>query len=576
MRLICMGFWALGWTVSVWGQSPLPVKRGKSTLAAGMFYYDVEDAEDMRPRRYIYTLAPAGAKCISLDFELKHAEGKADFVRVFVGEGVEGEPLATFGPAHPIGNLMVDHPVLTFEFERNMEALESEWSATWRSRSDGQCQDIRRPQECADVQDICGPVHTERWVYAGAGKSKETGEPGSCLAAEHNSIWYRFTTTESGQLSFVITPANGFDDYDWSLWKADPRKPYHCPLSLATPPDRLACNFAAGRGPEGSTGLDPRGDQWQVTSDGNPFSKSIQVKKGEVFYLLVDCHTGKSQGFQIAFSDVVKACETVETPQEILRIAAPVSIGKPAMRPADQFSKLTKVIRIDLGEKMNQPIGQCAIPVDIFQELSSVYSNKPCQGIQLPARSQGLVMALLMAMKGARIPAYAADNMATPVHFGDVLQAAYRIHPGLLQPTAEPLDPAFGTTEFSWWEADRAAFEGFENAVELIVDEVVDRNTGSRREFIRFIRIVWTDWEGNQPDRNMMVFRYADVVDLLDKLPVTLPQNDSGDLSMKDVLEGHLYNGILVGRNGKNINHLQQGQQEANRNLEFEHFIWHP
>jgi hypothetical protein len=115
---------------------------------------------------------------------------------------------------------------------------------------------------------------------------------------------------------------------------------------------------------------------------------------------------------------------------------------------------------------------------------------------------------------------------------------------------------------------------GYENAFELVVDEIFDRNTGTKKQVIRYIRIVWTDWEGTQPDYNVTVFRYAEVRDFLDQIQVILPQNDSGDLTIKDVLEGNIYTGVLVGRAGKNITSLEQGKAEENRQLEFQNYIW--
>lgn len=539
-----------------------------------MFYYDVDDAEDMRHRRYIYTLQPPGATCLSFDFEWKEGKEGADFVRVFAGSEVDGTPLATFGPEHKSGAVLVEGGVATFEFVRDSNSLYSTWSATWRSRKDGKCVDLRRPQECENVKDICGPTHHEKWIYDGPGKRNETGDQGSCLLKENNSVWFRFEASAEGALSFVITPNNGFDDYDWSLWKGDPKKPYQCPLGAAIPPDRVACNFAAARGPQGTTGLDFRGDQLQVETEGNPFSKSFPARKGDVFYLLVDCHSGKSQGFRIDFSEVVKQCGAAPDQEEIVRIAAPAHTPKMPVRPSDQLTRVTKVIRVDMGEKMNWPIGQCQIPQDIFQQYSTVYSDKQCTQVRMPGNCSGLVMALLMAVKGARIPAYSAQNVGMPLHFGDILQAAYRINPSVSALGNDSLDPVFVGADHSWWEADLSVFNGFQNAFELLVDEVFDRNTGTRREFIRFIRIVWTDWEGTQPDCNMLVFRYEDVLPILDQLPITLPHNDSGNLNMRDVLEGHLYNGILIGRSGKNIQNLQAGQHEANRNTEFQNFIW--
>lgn len=558
-----MGVWGFGQTTQD--------KSRKITKPAGMLYYDVEDAEDMQYRRYTYTISPPGATCISLDFRMMGESADGDFIHVYEGLNTAEQPAQSFGADQKPGAFLSETGTITVVFSRDKNSLRTTWSAIWKSRQDGQCIDYRRPQECADVETICGPVYNERKIYEGFGQKNEAGG-NSCLPAETNSAWYRFEIARDGDLNFLIRPANGFDDYDWTLWKGDRLKPFVCPGAGEEMAPKIACNYSAARGIRGETGMCDKGRRLESAASGSPYCKSLKVKKGDIFYLLVDNNTGKSKGFSIVLSDAVKQCDTEEE-EMVVRIAAPRQNDRPVVRPADQFNRYTKIIRINLDEKANYELANCSLPEGLFSGTPSVYTQKATETFRRPQNCNGLVMALLMGIKSARFPAYSAEDNVTPVHFGDFLQAAYRMDPQGHEEIA-PEDSIYGIPDDNWWDADRDLFMHYENALEVIADEVMDRKTGRKRHIVRFIRLVWTDWEGVMPDFNMAVFRYDEIKPMLSRIEVGHPQNDSRRISLTDIIEGQLYSGWTIGREGKNITSLEAAQFEAAREAEFEDYHW--
>ena len=131
----------------------------------------------------------------------------------------------------------------------------------------------------------------------GSGKTEEihTADKKSLyyFEREHNTAWYYFDIVEAGELVFEIVPKSPEDDYDFLLYKSnggnfcDTLKKKNF-LPVRTNISRSVKNLA------GRTGLsDTSRDEFVPSGQGNPFSKSIHVKKGERYYLVLDnVHSG--------------------------------------------------------------------------------------------------------------------------------------------------------------------------------------------------------------------------------------------------------------------------------------------
>jgi outer membrane protein OmpA-like peptidoglycan-associated protein len=105
---------------------------------------------------------------------------------------------------------------------------------------------------------------------------------------EHNSAWYYFDIEKDGYLGFEIIPLSEADDYDFMLFKYTDQ--LFCNNLKYNKIKPIRSNIArTGKNVKSITGLSGNAPDLYVGQGiGNPFSKSIQVKKGERYYLVLD------------------------------------------------------------------------------------------------------------------------------------------------------------------------------------------------------------------------------------------------------------------------------------------------
>ena len=113
-------------------------------------------------------------------------------------------------------------------------------------------------QDC----DLATPVCTANTTVADPGFTGSGNicdlNTGTCLgSAEASGVWYTFSTTSTGpgsNLQFVVTPNNGFSDYDFQMWETTGMGSY-CSLIQTNPTSGTfpfrTCNYSA----VGTTGL---------------------------------------------------------------------------------------------------------------------------------------------------------------------------------------------------------------------------------------------------------------------------------------------------------------------------------
>ncbi len=105
---------------------------------------------------------------------------------------------------------------------------------------------------------------------------------------EHNTTWYYFDVVQDGDLSIEITPTQSSDDYDFMLFKYTDSS--FCRMLANNQIKPVRSNIArTGKGGSGKTGLSLESKSLFVQlGPGKSFSKSIEVKKGERYYLVLD------------------------------------------------------------------------------------------------------------------------------------------------------------------------------------------------------------------------------------------------------------------------------------------------
>lgn len=545
LLLLCMGF-----ALSAWTQTK--TVRGFSDAQSGMLYYDVDKATDQKNKRFLYTICPEEASCMQLDYTLVKSALAADFIRIYLGKEVTDSPLQSLGGMPQDQLFQIAGSCITIEFMRDQTGLESTWSLLWRSEKEGDCIRSGEPvASCPEVTEVCGPVYEESFPLLGTAKKAGQAVDGSCLYKPSHSSWYKFMIQQDGQLQFSIQPQNGFDDFDWVLWKADSAWTNPCPDSLQDE-HRMACNYAAGRGSIGRTGMDPLGTHFQSSSSESPFSRPVGVAKGDVFFLLVNDFSTDNQGFTLNFNEVVLACEN--PPRRFVPINHQPITGRPKIPSYNQFSRYTRILRLDLSEKANQALG-----MGMLQGVDwSVVAQPGVKALTPPVRTTGLGLAgvLVTGLKLGRFPAYAADDMASPVQYGDLVDLIQR---------------RYGEAA---WHLYPEHFAGFANHVELIVDEIFDRTSGRKRQNIRMVRLIWSDEAGETPDCNVAVFQFSDLIPYLDQVSAPSLHNDAQSLSLLDYINSQLYTSVTVHRKHKDSATRNEAAQARKEEVEFEDYNW--
>jgi hypothetical protein len=157
-------------------------------------------------------------------------------------------------------------------------------------------------QDCSTTFSVCSPnIVVGNPGFMGSGNtcdfSPGTGCPNSCLqVGERNSVWYSFTTSAAGPVSFTITP-NGSVDFDFAMWNVTGLANPCSSISAGTNPIR--CSYEAGLGP---TGVGNGANDVCEGAAGDGFVSVINAAAGQTFILLISNYAqGTFVGYNLNF-----------------------------------------------------------------------------------------------------------------------------------------------------------------------------------------------------------------------------------------------------------------------------------
>ncbi|MDT8393563.1 MAG: T9SS type A sorting domain-containing protein [Bacteroidales bacterium] len=162
--------------------------------------------------------------------------------------------------------------------------------------------------DCLGAIPVCEAYYFQPSTPNGVGNYPNevgTGQncPYDCLWGERNSVWYIFTVQESGILSFIITPVDLNDDYDWALYNLTMHRCENIvsQMSIVT----SSCNSAGGVGLHGATGAYNGADDCAGggTYNGNTqWNANIPVEAGQTFVLYISDWTQSPTGYSLDLS----------------------------------------------------------------------------------------------------------------------------------------------------------------------------------------------------------------------------------------------------------------------------------
>lgn len=161
-------------------------------------------------------------------------------------------------------------------------------------------------QDCDQAHTITGASY-KGFAPKGYGYMLEfVGNPresGHYIEREHNTVWYKLPVTQNCELTFDIIPDKKQDDYDFMLFKVSSDTFCQDILSKRTKPVRS--NISRNHPAIGSkTGLSAEAQYPHVHSgNGEPFSRSLSVRRGEMYILVLDNVYDQGGGHTIHFSN---------------------------------------------------------------------------------------------------------------------------------------------------------------------------------------------------------------------------------------------------------------------------------
>lgn len=146
---------------------------------------------------------------------------------------------------------------------------------------------------------VVGPVFSPK----GYGKKLEIsgfelGDP-IYIEREHNSVWYRFRAPYDAVFTFDLIPELAEDDFDFLLFQYD--GPNFCADVADGTKIPIRTNISRKNiHVDGRTGLAEGSiDEYVPSGPGSSYSKPVRVKKGDIFYLLVDNPFKENDGHTI-------------------------------------------------------------------------------------------------------------------------------------------------------------------------------------------------------------------------------------------------------------------------------------
>jgi hypothetical protein len=163
-------------------------------------------------------------------------------------------------------------------------------------------------QDCLGAIPVCQDVYSQPLSYTGDGNyDDEIGPiqscPNRCLGPEVNSVWYVISVQTSGLLRFQITPVNGNDDYDWSVYNLNEHECseiYNGSLFMMS-----SCNAYGNIGFNGPTGINTLngGDNFcENQGQSNKWNADLPVEAGDTYVLYVSNWSSTQGGYTLDFS----------------------------------------------------------------------------------------------------------------------------------------------------------------------------------------------------------------------------------------------------------------------------------
>jgi len=172
--------------------------------------------------------------------------------------------------------------------------------------------------DCEGAIPLCGGIYSEETSPPGTGNVYEF--TGTCNAnTETMSLWYTFTVQQPGELSFILTPNNELDDYDWGLFNITEGGCAGINSQDGSSPE-VSCNSYGSFNSNGPTGISTAsGGSGNSNGPGDlngpPFNANLTVDVGQTYALVVMNWSNSLEGYTIDFNESTATLYDDQQPQ---------------------------------------------------------------------------------------------------------------------------------------------------------------------------------------------------------------------------------------------------------------------
>ena len=105
-------------------------------------------------------------------------------------------------------------------------------------------------------------------------------------------------------------------------------------------------------------------------------------------------------------------------------------------------------------------------------------------------------------------------------------------------------------------------------------DRIFDKNRGEMVYRYDYFQLIWTDPGETLPEKELCVFRYADVSETLDEVVWINRHNDAERRSIKEIFDLRLFNSFIINVSGSGVTSLPEAERRRQQLVEYEHHLW--
>lgn len=242
-------------------------------------------------------------------------------------------------------------------------------------------------------------------------------------------------------------------------------------------------------------------------------------------------------------------------------------------RKDDHFQRNLTVYRVDMSEKINQPM--------VMAENQELYAQSDY------GHRRGVVAALLDGLKSGKYLAHDPDDLTQTLTYEEVVALDARTNGAIdtewedEEPvdlcddcTEEEEDPFFDNGGQALADGEDFSVAPYESVLEFVSNRIFDKNRSDIVNDIQYIRLVWVDPGETLPDQNFICIKFSDALEVLEDTQWKNVHNDAEYRNMREIFELGLMNKFVTNVSGRGVRTLPESAYRTDQLTQFEHNLW--